>query len=388
MGRFALLIGAGRYDDAELRCLSAPARDVDMLGGVLADPKIGGFEVTRLTDRPVQELRVAVEDFLADRTSGDFVLVYLSCHGLLDRRGRLAFATTDTQHSRLGATAVSAVWLRELLDDCRADVRVLVLDCCFSGAHDRAKTGADSVAAQLGEVGRGHAVLTACGELEYSFEGDSSGGSVFTSGLVEGIRTGKADRNGDGWVTVEDAYTYAASYVRRHGNDQHPQRWLTAVEGDLMLARSPLRPRTKPKRMPDTALYEGLTPEVEHTLAAVVASTGLLRHGWTEDDLRDEIHGLPEHLPPRWIHNPRAFILDRLRAADPNLPPSKRRVILAIERGSKFFSEHRDRLHEAERNTRRAAIDACPLCDHNGILDLGDDVPLLRCNHDPDSDGW
>ncbi|MFE2755652.1 hypothetical protein ACFXGA_26995 [Actinosynnema sp. NPDC059335] len=139
----------------------------------------------------------------------------------------------------------------------------------------------------------------------------------------------------------------------------------------------------------DPVLCEGLTPEFEHTLAAVIAGTGLLRHGWTWNDLRDEIHGLPERLHlPRWIRNPKAFILARLRDADPHLPPSKRKVILDAERGTKWFAENRHRLAETERNARRSAIDACPLCDHNGILDLGGDAPLVRCTHDADSGGW
>ena len=155
----------------------------------------------------------------------------------------MAFAATDTGTTRLSATALSAAWLNDLLADCTADSRVLVLDCCFSGAHGRTKAGADSVAAQLGEVGSGHAVLTASRDWEFSFEGDPSGGSVFTAGLVEGLRTGDADLDGDGVITVEEAHIYAAGYVRDQGAQQHPQRWLTAAEGELILAHSPRGPR-------------------------------------------------------------------------------------------------------------------------------------------------
>ncbi|MEU4740991.1 caspase family protein [Actinosynnema sp. NPDC023658] len=277
MGRFALLIGSGRYDDAALRPLSAPAWDVDALSRVLGDPVVGGFEVVRLVDRSVQELRVAVEDFLMDRARDDFVLVYLTGHGVLDKRGRLVFAATDTGTTRLSATALSAAWLNELLADCMADSRVLVLDCCFSGAHGRTKAGADSVAAQLGEVGSGHAVLTASRDWEFSFEGDASGGSVFTTGLVEGLRTGDADLDGDGLITVEEAHTYAAGYVRDQGAQQHPQRWLTAAEGELVLAHSPRGPRLASRTVPMHASREAHQLHLERRSALVASQAQALR---------------------------------------------------------------------------------------------------------------
>jgi len=48
-------------------------------------------------------------------------------------------------------------------------------------------------------------VLTASTATEYSFEGDPTeavtpAGSVFTAALVEGLRTGAADTDRDGWV--------------------------------------------------------------------------------------------------------------------------------------------------------------------------------------------
>lgn len=139
----------------------------------------------------------------------------------------------------------------------------------------------------------------------------------------------------------------------------------------------------------DPVLCEGLDDAFEGILAAVIAGSGLLRHDWGDKDFRDEIHGLPEHRHlPRWVRNPQAWILSRLRAADPHLPPWKREKILDVERTSRWFAENRTFQAETERAARRATIDACPLCDHNGILDLGEDTPKVRCNHDPDSGGW
>jgi uncharacterized caspase-like protein len=81
--RQALVIATGMYADAGLRLLRAPARDAADLALILADPGIGGFAVTTVT----QQVRLAIEDFLADRGTGGLLLVYLSCHGLLDAAG-------------------------------------------------------------------------------------------------------------------------------------------------------------------------------------------------------------------------------------------------------------------------------------------------------------
>ena len=100
--RLALVVATNTYTDPGLRELRAPARDADDLTQVLADPDIGGFAVTTVIDQPSHQVRLAIEDFLNDRGTGDLLLVYLSCHGLLDARRRLYFAAADTRKDRWG----------------------------------------------------------------------------------------------------------------------------------------------------------------------------------------------------------------------------------------------------------------------------------------------
>jgi uncharacterized caspase-like protein len=106
--RAALVITTGAYADPGLRQLRAPARDAGELARVLADPDVATFTVTSLTDQPEPAVRRGIARFLAGRGAGDLVLVYLSCHGLLDARGRLFFAAADTVKAELAATAVEA----------------------------------------------------------------------------------------------------------------------------------------------------------------------------------------------------------------------------------------------------------------------------------------
>jgi hypothetical protein len=255
--RVALVVATQAYQDPALRRLRSPARDADDFGHLLADPAIGGFSVTSMVDATAQSVRIAVADFLAERRPDDLVLVYFSCHGLVDLRRRLYFAASDTTKERLAATGLEAQWLLDQLEECRAKRQVLILDCCFSGAFAAGAKGSDELG--LGErflgPGRGRVVLTASRGSEYSFEGEpvpgqDVPGSVFTHALVDGIRSGSADLDGDGYVSVEDAYGYAYEKVRSSDAAQTPQRWLYGAEGTIVLARNPRGVTVTPAELP------------------------------------------------------------------------------------------------------------------------------------------
>ena len=171
----------------------------------------------------------------------------------MDLRRRLYFAARDTIKDRLAASGVESHWLLDQLEDCRARRQVVILDCCFSGAFARGSKGDTDLG--LGErllgSGRGRVVLTASRATEYSFEGEplqSTDGSVFTGAIVDGIRTGAADGDGDGYISVDDAYAYAFERVREAGAQQTPQRWLYGAEGSIVLARNPVARSTGPYR--------------------------------------------------------------------------------------------------------------------------------------------
>jgi DivIVA domain-containing protein len=242
--RSALVVATTSYLDPSLSTLRAPAVDATGFAGVLADPGIGGFDVRTVIDAPVQEVRVAIEEFLGERHPDDLVVVYLSCHGLKDLRRRLYFAASDTSKTLLASTGIDSTWVMEQMDQCRARSQILILDCCFSGAFALGFKGDDEMRLdELMPIGRGRAILTASNAREYSFEGTPVEGSlpnsVFTGVLLEGLRSGAADSNGDGFITVDEAYEYAFREVRAKGVNQTPQKWLSGGEGELFLARSP-----------------------------------------------------------------------------------------------------------------------------------------------------
>src|SRR5215218_8657278 len=89
--RRALVVATASYADRTLARLRAPGRDASELAAVLGDAAVGGFEVETVLDAPADVLRRRVARFCAQGGPHDLALVYLSCHGVLDDRGRLYY---------------------------------------------------------------------------------------------------------------------------------------------------------------------------------------------------------------------------------------------------------------------------------------------------------
>jgi hypothetical protein len=278
--RLALLIAATKYEDIELPPLSSPAHDVAEMQRVLGNPDIGNFSVTSLLDRRSEDVRFALEDFLASPSANDLLLLYLSCHGVRDKRNRLYFAAVDSRKTHLAATGLDARWLLDLLDECRAKRQILILDCCYSGAFTAGAKGSQEaeIGQELAGSGRGRVVLTASRAGEQSFEGAPSvagrvTASVFTAGLVEGLSTGAADTDRDGLISVDDAYKYAYDYVHEHGGRQNPQRSIYQAEDRIWLARSPGGRAVEPAVLPE-ALRAAINSQILQVRLGAVSALG------------------------------------------------------------------------------------------------------------------
>jgi hypothetical protein len=245
--RSALIIATNVYQDPGLTQLRAPAGDAEELALVLRDPEIGNFEVQTILNEPAHIISEAIEEFFADRRRDDLLALHISCHGVKSDNGELYFAATNTKLRRLGATAVSANFVNSQMNRSRSRRIVLFLDCCYSGAFERgmiprAAVGVD-IHEQLG--GRGRAVITASSAMEFAFERDTgelakigqTSGSVFTSAIVEGLRTGEADIDQDGPISLGELYDYVYDKVRQTTTSQTPNKWIFGMEGELYIAR-------------------------------------------------------------------------------------------------------------------------------------------------------
>ena len=249
--RKALIIASDTYEQEALQNLRAPAADAAVLGRVLGDPQIADFAVQVVHNQPAHVISAQIEEMFSDSRPDDVLLLHFSGHGLKSESGELFFAAANTRPNRLGSTAVSADFVQRCMREARSRSVVLLLDCCYGGAFAQGvKVRAagdihvlDSFPRDGAGGGRGRAVITASSAMEFAFEGEQLGEdqprrpSVFTTALVEGLETGDADRDQDGWISLDELYDYLFDKVREQNPHQTPSRQFE-LEGELYLARS------------------------------------------------------------------------------------------------------------------------------------------------------
>jgi hypothetical protein len=255
--RRALIVANGEYDNAGLQRLGSPAADADALAGVLGDRAISDFEVCVVRNETAHVVQAEIEDLCLEGKPDDVLLMHFSCHGLKDDSGGLYFAARNTRPDRLRSTAVPAQFVQQCIRQSRSRSIVLLLDCCYGGAFGQGvavRASGDANVLDSFRGGRGRAVITASNSIEYAFEGarlasdEPAQPSVFTSALVEGLRTGEADRDEDGWIALGELYEYLFDRVRERNPKQTPSRDIE-MQGELYLAKSRRR-RIKPSAVP------------------------------------------------------------------------------------------------------------------------------------------
>jgi hypothetical protein len=252
MAKVALLIGVSEYQPG-LPPLPGAVKDVEAMQRILTNPEMGGFaeaDVTVLKNPQREEMEEAIEQLFNNRQKEDLVLLYFSGHGIKDEKGKLYLSTRATrkENGKLKKTSVvAATMLHENINDGRSERQVLILDCCFSGAIAQGMSvkddGTVNVEEQLG--GKGRAILTSSTSTQYSFEQNnaeeptSSGLSVYTQYLVEGIEKGAADQDGDGWISVDELHEYVSKKVTEAAPAMTPKFFPVEEGHKILLAKSP-----------------------------------------------------------------------------------------------------------------------------------------------------
>ncbi len=244
MRKIALLIGVSEYESG-LNPLPAAVKDVEAMQRVLANPEMGGFtEIAMLKNPQRQEMEDAIYELFSHGQKEDLLLFYFSGHGITDESGRLYLSTrvTRKQNGKLVTpSAVAANFVHESINGSRSQRQVIVLDCCFSGAIAKGLTvkddGTVDIRTQLG--GKGRAILTSSSSTQRSFEQEGSELSIYTRYLVEGIEKGVADKDGDGWISVDELHEYASSKVQEASPAMTPNFFPVEEGYRILLAKSP-----------------------------------------------------------------------------------------------------------------------------------------------------
>lgn len=185
--RRALIIGNANYGDERLN-LANPAKDAAKMEAAL---KPLGFSTSLLTDLDLPTLEEKVRQFMNQVVAGDTVLFFYAGHGLqVDGQNYLLpRAASITSATDVKYKAYDAQRIIEELEDRKAGLKILVLDCCRDNPLSRsvrsAKAGNGLARLEAAE-GTVIAFSTAPGQVAADGDGDNS---PYTEALAEVLAT-------------------------------------------------------------------------------------------------------------------------------------------------------------------------------------------------------
>jgi hypothetical protein len=236
--RFAILVGNDAGAPGRPRLYFAE-RDADRVRATLLE--LGDFNddhVLVVKGRGVDAFREALAATEARmgiaRRAGErtLLVVYFSGHA-----GSVGL--------ELGAQTLPYDELRRLVLASQADAKVVLLDACESGGLTQVKGARPAPAVDFvvpaDDSARGTAFITSAAVGEAAQESAALGGSFFTHHLDVGLR-GAADADGDGQVTLAEAfrYTSARTVAQTAGTQSGPQHptyeFRMSGRGDVVLA--------------------------------------------------------------------------------------------------------------------------------------------------------
>lgn len=196
------------------------------------------------TDTNVKAIRSIVEQAKID----DVVMIFVAGHGVLDKDYTYYFATHNMDFNDPASGGLSYEELQSLIDGISCRNKLLMMDTCHAGELDQddVEEAEESISA-IGSVsfrstgsliklkensfgldntlelsktlfsdmrkGTGATVISAAGGTEFAAEGLNSENGLFTSCLIKGFKTRRADLNRDRDYRVSEIRQYVGEQV-------------------------------------------------------------------------------------------------------------------------------------------------------------------------------
>lgn len=254
---YALVVGVSQYDNQD-RNLKFAQKDANDLANLLEQQKsknYGKVVVTRVLDKQAtREAIVKASKLFKNTRPDDQVIIYISCHGLLDDQLNYYLATTNVDFKDPAQKGLPYESIEKMLEGVPARNRLIMIDACHSGELDksevettqqktsenvtvafkgggniqviRPKTGLknsfDYMKALFSDVSNntGATIISAAAGYEFALESKEWNNGVFTYAILEGVKSGKADFNKDGQVSLSELKNYVIEEVSKLTNGQ------------------------------------------------------------------------------------------------------------------------------------------------------------------------
>ena len=249
--RKAFLVAADDYADA--LDLAFTKNDVEALAARLVELGFDERNVTVLKtggafeDFPTKaNIESRFTAFYRNLQPGDFVIVYLSGHGIQSQESKKTyFAPIDVNPSDPFKSSVSIDKILAALERSKANFRWLVVDACRNDPTNakaifNARASGAKGLTEIADAPKSVSVLYACQPGKFSYEGgvgkarDVENG-FFTLSLLEALDESdpKADANQDGVLSFLEALHYVSERTNQMAYDYYGKTQKPNVRGDV-----------------------------------------------------------------------------------------------------------------------------------------------------------
>lgn len=190
----ALVVGINKYPWAPLQGCVKDATEFSKLIQT-NDDQTANFNVQLQTDiLRKSKFMELIHELFSGRN--ETALLYFSGHGVINERGGY-LAMPDYREFDEG---ISMNEILTLANNSKTTNKIIILDCCHSGAI----TAPELSSGSIGHINEGITILTASKKEEVAMEVNGKG--VFTNLLLEALKGGAADLNGN--ITPGSIYAY------------------------------------------------------------------------------------------------------------------------------------------------------------------------------------
>jgi glycine betaine/choline ABC-type transport system substrate-binding protein len=271
----AILVGTSTYQDKGFLPLPAAANSLKGLQEILVDPQLCGWPAERVTvlSDPADVRRIIPSVRRWARDTDDVLLLYFVGHGMISPRGELCLAVSDTELDEPDVTGIEYDRVRSALLDSPARIKVVILDCCYSGRAIQALAAPVDVAG-ITDV-RGVYTITASDHAAHVPPlGEQAGACTsFTGELLDLIRTGIP--GGPDALTLSMIYSHLRTRLRScHLPD--PNQRGTDTAGEFGLTRNAALLPHPIERFPRAETPAAGRPGRHRRTATAAAAAGLV----------------------------------------------------------------------------------------------------------------
>lgn len=250
--RYAVLVGNAQFpSEVNYQVFSSPHNNISELKSVLEDQGVGGFsKVVPLADRTRIDVIDETNKILNCLSNNDLLLFYYSGYAKCDGAGELHLTVSDTVADDFKCTSLSVNHILDVAASSQAGKIILILDffCCNPVDNfkpiSKSQPGSSVEYRLLStflESNREAVIVTTFTSNGYQLGLEASGGkhTVFTQHLVEGLRSGEADANRDGYITADELYDYTYSRMEAKSDSvSQPIKYCYNVRDKFVIAQA------------------------------------------------------------------------------------------------------------------------------------------------------